>query len=156
MAELMTVQEVADYLKVTQKTIYRMLQRNAIPATKVSHSWRFDKPAIDEWLRQSSVGVKANILVVDDDEVIRTLFTETLEEMGHRVTVAAISEDGLELVSQQDFELVFLDLKMPGMDGAELFHQIRRLKPGLPVTIITGYPDSDMMQGLSSRVLSAS
>ena len=45
----------------------------------------------------------------------------------------------------QDYDLVFLDLKMPGMDGAELFRQIRVAKAELPVTIITGYPDSDLM-----------
>ncbi len=59
--------------------------------------------------------------------------------------VVAGDGSGLELVKQQDFDLVFLDLKMPEMDGAELFRQIKTIKPKLPVTIITGYPDSDMM-----------
>ena len=53
--------------------------------------------------------------------------------------------EGLELVKQADFDLVFLDLKMPRMDGAELFRQIKIIKPKLPVVIITGYPDSDVM-----------
>ena len=61
------------------------------------------------------------------------------------MTVAGTASEGLELVKQEDFDLAFLDLKMPGMDGAELFRQIRIIKPKLPVTIITGYPDSDMM-----------
>jgi excisionase family DNA binding protein len=73
MPELMTVREVAEYLRVTQKTVYRLLQRSSIPALKVSHSWRFDKAVIDEWLRKSAIGVKANILVVDDDAAVRTL-----------------------------------------------------------------------------------
>ncbi len=145
MAELMTVQELADYLRVTKKTIYRLLERGGIPAIKVGHQWRFDKTSIDEWLQRSSVGVKANILVVDDEEVVRLLFKETLEEAGHRVITAEIASKGLELVEHRDFDLVFIDLKMPGMDGAELFRQIKAIKPKLPVTIITGYPDSDMM-----------
>ena len=41
--------------------------------------------------------------------------------------------------------MIFLDLRMPEMDGAELFHQIKAIKPKLPVAIITGYHDSDMM-----------
>ena len=61
------------------------------------------------------------------------------------MTGAEASSEGLELVKQRNFDLIFLDLKMPGMDGAELFRQIRMIKPELPVTIITGYPDSDMM-----------
>ena len=145
MAEFMTVEEVADYLRVAEKTIYRLLRRGSFPATKVGHSWRFDKASIDDWLHRNSVGVRASILVVDDEEVIRALFKESLEELGHRVVTAGNSSEGLELLKQRDFDLVFLDLKMPGMDGAELFRRIRTIKPNLPVTIITGYPDSDMM-----------
>ncbi len=145
MTQLMTLQEVADYLRVTKKTIYRLLRQSKIPATKVGQLWRFDAASIDNWLRQNSAQVRATILVVDDEEIVRSLFKETLEELGHRVTTAEAAAEGLELVKGQDFDLVFLDLKMPGMDGAELFRQIKAIKPKLPVTIITGYPDSDMM-----------
>jgi len=145
MTNLMTVGEVADYLRVTKKTIYRLLERGKIPATKVGNQWRFEKSSIDDWLQRSSVGAKANILIIDDEEVVRALFKETLEELGHRVIAVETGAEGLELVKQQDFDLVFLDLKMPGMDGAELFRQIKAIQPRLPVTIITGYPDSDMM-----------
>ncbi|MBE9482694.1 MAG: response regulator [Chloroflexi bacterium] len=150
MIELMTVREVAVYLRVTEKTIYRLLRQGKIPATRVGHSWRFDKALIDEWLHRSSIGAKAAILVVDDEEMIRVLFREVLENSGHSVTTAETGSKGLELVKQRDFALVFLDLKMPGMDGAELFRQIKAIKPRLSVTIITGYPDSELMaQALS-------
>jgi len=147
MTQLMTLQEVADYLRVTEKTIYRLLRRGSIPATKVGHQWRFGKTLVDEWLQQKSVRAdKANILVVDDEESIRSLFKETLEELGHRVIVAKTGFEGLELVKQQDFDLVFLDLKMPRMVGDDFFGQLKAIKPRLPVTIITGYPDSGMMK----------
>lgn len=145
MAQLMTLEEVADYLRVTKKTIYRLLEKRIIPARKVGRQWRFDKDSIDAWLSQSSPETAANILVIDDDETIGSLFRDTLEEAGHTVTTASESSKGLELVKEQDYDLVFLDLKMPEMDGAELFRQIRMTKPELPVTIITGYPDSDLM-----------
>jgi excisionase family DNA binding protein len=145
MAKLMTVGEVADYLRVTHKTIYRLLRQGKIPATKVGQLWRFDSASIDNWLKQNSARTRVSILVVDDEEIVRSLFKRTLEELGHRVVTAAAADEGLELVKEQDFALVFLDLKMPGMDGAELFRQIKAIKPKLPVTIITGYPDSDMM-----------
>ncbi len=145
MAELMTVGEVADYLRVTKKTIYRLLGQSKIPATKVGSQWRFEKSSIDGWLQRNSVGAKASILVIDDEEVVRSLFKETLEELGHRVIAVETAAEGLELVEQRDFDLVFLDLKMPGMVGDELFGHIKAIKPRLPVTIITGYPDSGMM-----------
>jgi excisionase family DNA binding protein len=143
--QLMTLEEVADYLRVTKKTIYRLLERRIIPSTKVGRQWRFDKTSIDAWLRQSPPEAAANILVIDDDETICSLFQDTLEEAGHAVTTASESSKGLEFVKEQDYDLVLLDLKMPEMDGAELFRQIRMTKPELPVTIITGYPDSDLM-----------
>ncbi len=140
----MTVREMAGYLRVTEKTIYRLLKRGEIWATKVGRQWRFDKTSIDKWLHRNYV--KVSILVVDDEEMIRLLFKKTLEEVGHRVIAVETASTGLELVKQHDFDLVFLDLKMPGMDGAKLFRQIKTIKPNLPVTIITGYPTSDMMR----------
>ena len=52
--ELMTVEELAEYLKVTTKTIYRMLQKGGIPSTKVGHMHRFIKSDINDWLRKGS------------------------------------------------------------------------------------------------------
>ena len=145
MAELMTVEEVAHYLRVTKKTVYSLLRQGKIPATRVGQQWRFDKPAIDKWLQQRSTGRSARILVVDDEDAIRTLFQDVLSELGHRVITAGDGAEGLELVKQNEFDLVFVDLKMPRMNGAEFFKQVTAIKPNLPVIIITGYPDSDLM-----------
>ena len=145
MIELMTLEEVARYLRVTEMTVYRLLARGVLPATKIGHLWRFDRAAIDEWLQGRAVGARATIQVVDDEEVSRGLVKETLEELGHRVVMAGNGAEGLELVRKTDIDLAFIDLKMPGMDGAELFCQIRAIKPQLPVTIITGYPESDLL-----------
>lgn len=145
MSELMTLAEVADYLRVTQKTIYRLLEQGKIPATKVGRQWRFNRKTIDEWLNKQGTQIGANILVVDDEEIIRDLIKETLEEHGHRVQCADSSDSGLELVKKQNFDLVFLDLKMPGMDGADLLREIKAIKPRLSVVIITGYPESEIM-----------
>jgi len=151
MTELMTLKEVAAYLRVTKKTIYRLLKRDSIPATKISRQWRFNKALIDEWLHQNSDETKASILVIDDEETIRLLFQETLGDSGHRVVTAETGCQGLELIKKQDFDLVFLDLKMPGMSGTELFRRIKTIKPKLPVTIITGHPDSALMKRVLAR-----
>jgi excisionase family DNA binding protein len=145
MPDFLTLQEVADYLRVNIKTIYRLLGKGKIPAIKLGRQWRFDKSAIDKWISEKAVVVSANILVVDDEEIIRALFKETLEELGHTVVTVGTASEGLELVKRRDFDLVFLDLKMPGMDGAELLRQIKMVRPKLPVTIVTGYPEGDLM-----------
>ena len=145
MAELMTLEEVAQYLRVTEKTIYRLLDKKGIPATRVGHQWRFDKVVIDIWLRQSSIEAGDRIIVIDDDEAICSLFKDTLEDAGYKVTTVTDSYEGLELLKKQDYDLVFLDLKMSGINGAELLGQIRAAKPEIAVIVVTGYPESDLM-----------
>jgi len=145
MADLITLEELADYLRVTKKTVYRLLDKHAIPSTRVGHQWRFDRAAVDQWLKQHSSGVAANILVIDDEEVICELFRETLEMAGHNVVTVTDAAAGLKLAVERDFNLVFIDLKMTGTDGVQTFKEIRASKPNLPVTIVTGFPDSQMM-----------
>lgn len=145
MARLMTVEEVARYLRVTERTIYRLLKRGDIPATRVGRQWRFERASIDEWLRQTATKKQGAVLVIDDDELVRSLFEETLGKLEYRVVTAVDGPRGLELLRQHEFNLVFLDLKMPGMDGAKIFREVKTIKPDLPVVIITGHPDSDMM-----------
>jgi excisionase family DNA binding protein len=141
----MTLEEVADYLRVTKKTIYRLLEARKIPAAKVGRQWRFDKAAVDDWLTEQSTSPGASILVVDDERVIRVLIQEILQEMGHNVTAVGTGHEALDWVQRTHFDMIFLDLKMPGMDGAELFRRIKAMKPRLPVVIITGYPESELM-----------
>jgi excisionase family DNA binding protein len=56
---IMTTGEVADYLKVTERTIYRLAVAKEIPALKVGGSWRFSRLDIDEWIREQSSGAKS-------------------------------------------------------------------------------------------------
>jgi len=145
MRDILTLEEIAGYLRVNEKTVYRLVNEGSIPATKIGHQWRFKKTAIDEWLDQRSVTRRAEILIIDDDEEICSLFRDCLEEVGYTVTATVDPSEGLEIVKRRDFDLAFLDLKMPGIDGAELLRLMRAVKPELPVTIITGYSDSDLM-----------
>jgi excisionase family DNA binding protein len=145
MPELMTLHEVAKYLRVTTKTVSRMLQSGKIPATKVGRQWRFNKSSIQEWLNKKTSGIKARILVVDDEEIIRKLLEETLRELGHSVYSVSTAKQALDAFRIGLFDLVYLDLKMPEMDGAQLFHELKTLYHNVNVIIITGYPDSEIM-----------
>ena len=100
--ELITLEEVANYLRVTKQTVHRLLERRGIPAMKVGHQWRFDKASIDVWLRNSSAEIVADILVIDDDETLCTLFQDTLQGEGHTITTVSESSKGLELVKDRD------------------------------------------------------
>lgn len=86
------------------------------------------------------MNAKARILVVDDEEVVRRSFERILA--GEHCTVRSAS-DGTELaqlLGQEPFDVVLLDLRMPGMDGIEVLEAIKRRWPPVEVVIVTGYP----------------
>ena len=84
-------------------------------------------------------------LMVDDDEAIRELFIRVLGSDGWECATAASGPGALEVLAQRRFDIVFLDLVMPGMNGARTFQEIRDRDPEATVVIITGYPNSDLM-----------
>jgi CheY-like chemotaxis protein len=79
------------------------------------------------------------ILVVDDDEDNACSLGELFELEGHRVTVAHSGEAAISAYTTTDFDLAFMDVMMPGMNGVESFLAIRRLRPEAKVFMMTGY-----------------
>ena len=146
MSRLLTTKEIAEYLKLTEVTIRRKSARGQIPSFRVGGQLRFEKKEIDKWLRQSANGRQASILVVDDDPLILSLFRDCLRGKNYQVTTTLSSHEALELVSKNRFDLVFIDLVMPEMNGSILFQKITELDENIPIAIITGYPDSDLMK----------
>ena len=82
-------------------------------------------------------------LIVDDERSIREGLAKTLRRMGHEVEVCADGASALECFAANDFDLVFLDFKMPGLDGMEVLARMREMDPEVIVVIITGYPSID-------------
>jgi DNA-binding response OmpR family regulator len=99
------------------------------------------------------------ILVVDDDEAIRTLLQEELEEEGYKVLTATNARDALKMVAAEALDLVILDIRMPGMDGLEALPRILGIKEGLPVIMNTAYSqyqDSFMSWAADAYVVKSS
>lgn len=145
MSELLTTKEVARYLKLRPETVLRKVGKGEIPAIKMGGHFRFDKEQIDEWLRHKSTS-KKRILVVDGEETTRHLFKETLEASSYHVITADDGTKAVELVKSWNFDLIFVDLKMQGVNGVETFRRIKEINDSVPVIIITGYPISDLME----------
>jgi len=82
-------------------------------------------------------------LIVDDERSIREGLAKTLRRMGHEADVCSDGASALDCFRQGDYDLVFLDLKMPGLDGMEVLARMRELDPEVIVVIITGYPSID-------------
>jgi two-component system, NtrC family, nitrogen regulation response regulator NtrX len=85
--------------------------------------------------------VKPRILVIDDESAIRDSLKMTLEYDGYDVTTAATGEEGVKLVEREAPDLVFLDIKMPGIDGLEVLHKLRSVVETVPFVVISGHAD---------------
>ncbi|MGD0970256.1 MAG: response regulator [Desulfobaccales bacterium] len=99
------------------------------------------------------------ILVVDDDEAIRTLLQEELSDEGYQVITAGNARDALKKVEEEALDLVILDIRMPGMDGLEALPRILGLKEGLPVILnsaYTQYQESFMSWAADAYVVKSS
>jgi CheY-like chemotaxis protein len=76
---------------------------------------------------------------VDDDAVVGKSFNRVLSKKGYVVTTAQNAHEALKQIREQSFDVVFTDIKMPGMDGVELAEQLKARQPWTPVVIITGF-----------------
>src|SRR5450756_1919837 len=80
------------------------------------------------------------VLVVDDDPVVGKSFNRVLsKDKGYVVITAKNAAEALERMREQEYDVVFTDIKMPGMDGVELTERVKAKRPWTPVVIITGY-----------------
>ena len=86
------------------------------------------------------------VLIVDDDADIRSNFSDILGDLGYQTTTAQDGESALECVRNNPFDVVLLDYKMPGMDGASLYSEIKKLQPSIAAIMITAWAGSDGAQ----------
>jgi DNA-binding response OmpR family regulator len=81
----------------------------------------------------------AKLLVIDDEGDIRHLYAAELEDEGHQVSTAGNSRDALELLQNNDFDLVILDIQLDQESGLELLQKIARERGQLPVILCTAF-----------------
>jgi len=80
------------------------------------------------------------ILVVDDEQPIRDLLGQAFSSMGYQVDVAGDGDEALDQVAINGVQLVFMDLKLPGLNGLELGRRIKKFNPLAIIYAMTGYP----------------
>jgi len=83
---------------------------------------------------------KPNILIVDDEEVVRRSYSRVLSGAHCRTESAESGEDAMRALARQPFDVVLLDLRMPGQDGITVLKAIKQHWPESEVVVITGYP----------------
>jgi|RhiMetdeSRZDD1v2_1073273.scaffolds.fasta_scaffold18394_9 CheY-like chemotaxis protein len=88
----------------------------------------------------------ALILIVDDEDYIRSVIEEILREVGHDVVTVRSGEEAVRLCEGRRFDLVITDLSMPGMDGLELIHSLRSSHEQVPVLAVSGAFDGQFLK----------
>ena len=83
------------------------------------------------------------ILVVDDDPVVGKSFDRVLTNKGYEVVMAHNAAEALERMRKSEYDLVYTDIRMPGMDGLELAEKVKARRPWTPVVIVTGHGTVD-------------
>jgi len=138
---LMTTKEAAEYLKLNYMTVYKLAQRGRIPAAKIGGNWRFKRDVLDDWLTRKAVTIEGIVLVVDDDPRVREVLKDVISQHGYSVTAVESGERALEELDRRHYDVIFLDLMLPGITGVEVLSAIKQKDKKAVVVIITGYGD---------------
>lgn len=96
---------------------------------------------------------KSRILVVDDEEALRTVLSTELASEGYEVSTAADGGEAIDLVKDNNYDLVLLDIKMPNVDGFEVLKYVKGNKPDVKVIMLTGF--ADLKNAIESKRLGA-
>jgi len=85
----------------------------------------------------------ARLLIVDDEKAMRLSLSEIFKMRGAQVTTAADGREAVELLNEHDFDLMLLDLKMPGMSGMQVLEVAQKVRPGTVVILLTAFATLD-------------
>jgi excisionase family DNA binding protein len=151
MHNLLTVKETAKYLRIPLPTVYYLVQRGQLPAIQIGGRWRIKKNALDKDVLKEDKSGQPTVLVVDDDESLQNLFRLFLKKIGFSRVVVGTVKEALAALEKQKFDLIFLDLKLPDGPADEVYDQAKEGQPECPIVIITGYPDSEMLNRILSK-----
>jgi len=143
--EIMTIRQMAEYLQFSPATVYQLVNKGVLPGKKVGGMWRFKRSDVDEWIMDRNPQASLNILVVEDEKPLCELFVKTLVPKGHTVFTVLSGEEALPLLDTENFDLVFLDLLLPGVSGIDIYKKICQLLRSPEVVVMTSFSSSHLI-----------
>jgi excisionase family DNA binding protein len=151
MHNLLTVKETAKYLRIPLPTVYYLVQRGQLPAIQIGGRWRIKKDCLDKDVLKEDRSGQPTVLVVDDDVSLQNLFKVFLKKIGFSRVVVGTVKEAIAALERQHFDLLFLDLKLPDGPADDVYDTAKEIDPNLPVVVITGYPDSNMLNRILAK-----
>jgi excisionase family DNA binding protein len=145
---LLTVKETAEYLRIPVPTVYYLVQRGQLPAVQIGGRWRIKRDALDRDVLKNEEHGQPTVLVVDDDSGIQAMFKLFLKKAGYSRMVVGTGKEAMAALHKQHFDLCFLDLQLPDSTGDEIYRFAKQADPQLPIVIITGFPDSELLDNI--------
>jgi excisionase family DNA binding protein len=143
---ILNIRDAAAFLGVHEETVRRLARRAVLPSFKVGRDWRFRRDALLRWSeKQAGSSGQPSLLVVDDEPLSLGTLARMAARLGWEARQAGSALDGLRLVRQRPPDVILLDLFMPDMNGIEFLAELRVSHSDLPVVIITGQPDSELV-----------
>ena len=150
MSELLTVREAAKYLRMSYSTLYKLVEKQRVPALKVGGAWRLHKGVLDDWLERQCHKAQVTVLIVDDDARVRSVLEDIITTQGHVAIAVESGERAIEEMEKQQFDLVFLDLVLPGTSGVEVLEKLKIKDRKIPIALVTAYGDDNIaLQAMS-------
>ena len=128
MHNLLTVKETAKYLRIPLPTVYYLVQRGQLPAIQIGGRWRIKKASLDKDILKEDKSGQPTV----------------------RVVVGTVKE-AIAALEKQKFDLLFLDLKLPDGPADDVYEAAKEADPELPIVVITGYPDSEMLDRILAK-----
>ncbi len=96
---------------------------------------------------------KRTILVVDDEDALRTVLSSELTSEGYDVRSAADGDEAIEVLKREKVDLILLDIKMPRMNGFEVLRHVKKTRPRTKVVMLTAF--ADLKNAIESKKLGA-
>lgn len=148
--DFMSVADAAALLGVHIQTLRKLARQKKVPAFKLGRDWRFRREALVRWAdaqhsEESDRADGCSVLIIDDEKKVCRAIARMVEQFGCHTRQTTDGKMGLALVDEDVPDVILLDLKMPDMHGPQFLSKLRKTHPQLPVVIVTGYPDSELM-----------
>jgi excisionase family DNA binding protein len=140
---LITTNEVADLLRVHPNTVRIWSDLGLIKSYRLGPRGdrRFSAKDLNSFIATVRPNLGGAALIVDDDIGVRQLIEDAVSEQGYKVVAVESGERALEELERQRFDLIFLDLVLPGLSGVDVIRAIKERNSRIVVAVITGHGD---------------